>query len=69
MTLEVILLDGTQVAWINNYNSINDNKAVICDYGLGFCLDASVMTLDGYEDVATYLSGSTITEVEINSPI
>ncbi len=68
MTIDIILLNETQLAWINNHNANSNYKAIPCDYGTGVCVTADVMTLEGYEDVATYLSGATVTQVEINSP-
>ena len=68
MTIDIILLNETQLAWINNHNANSNFKAIPCDYGTGVCVTADVLTTDGYEDVATYLNGAPITQVEINSP-
>ena len=67
MIIDIILLNETQLAWINNHNANSNFKAIPCDYGTGVCVTADVLTTDGYEDVATYLSGAPITQVEITS--
>ena len=68
MTIQVILLDSTQLDWVNNQNTTNGLKAVVCDYGQGNCISYDVMTLNGYEAFATYFSGVTATQATINTP-
>lgn len=68
MTIDIILLDQIQLDFVNTFN--NDShlniQAIPCDYGTGECVTADVLTLDGFEDLATYLSGAPITQVTIN---
>ena len=68
MIIQVILLDEIQSDWVNNQNSLSDYKAIICDYGQGNCISYDVMTLNGYEDFATYFNGEIATQVTINTP-
>jgi hypothetical protein len=70
MTIDIILLDQTQLAFVNNFNNESplNIQAIPCDYGTGECVTADVLTLEGFEDLATYLSGATITQVTITNP-
>lgn len=74
MTISVIQLDATQLTWVENENETSDFKAAVCDYTdvndaeYNDCIDAIVLTATGYEAWATYFSGATVTEIEINSP-
>jgi hypothetical protein len=74
MTIDVIQLDETQKTWVLNENETSNYKAAICDYKdindveYDDCIDAVVLTATGYEAWATYFSGATVTEIEIDSP-
>jgi len=68
MIVDIILINETQLNWINNYNISSNFKAIPCDYGTGNCILAEILTEEGYESLATYLSGSAVSQVEINSP-
>ena len=71
MTFDIILLDETQCAWVNSENETNVFKAPICDYidvnsdEYNNCIDATILTLTGYEAWATYFVGATVTEIEV----
>jgi hypothetical protein len=68
MTIEVILINETQKAWVENENATSQYTAIICNHGQGLDIDAVVLTATGYEAWATYFSGATVTEIEIDSP-
>lgn len=74
MEISIIQLNPTQKTWVENENNTSDYKAVICDYvdtgdvEYNDCIDAIVLTATGYEAWATYFSGATVTEIEIDSP-
>jgi hypothetical protein len=70
MTIEVILIDETQENFVNAFNEESpvNVKAIICNYGTGKCVSSEVLTMEGFEDLATYFDGATITEIETTSP-
>lgn len=67
-SIQVILIDETQKAWVLNQNKIDTYQAPICDHGQGEDICASVLTLPGYEAWATYFAGATVSNIEISSP-
>ena len=71
MIISVILLDSTQKSYVSSFNDGNpaNIKAIICNYGSGDCISSDVLTLEGFEDLATYFSGATLTDIEVTEPI
>jgi hypothetical protein len=50
VTISVIKLDATQKTWVQNQN----------------CICSSVLTEAGYEAWATYFSGATVTNINVD---
>ena len=69
MTIDIILLNETQLEWVKERNNNSEYVAIPCDYGTGICVTSDVLTLEGFEDLATYLSGASITQVTVNNII
>jgi hypothetical protein len=71
--IQVIQINATQKAWVENENANSDYKAQICDYidteevEYNNCIDAVVLTAIGYESWASYFEGATVTDVEIET--
>lgn len=63
--IDVIILDPTQLAWVQGKNSTSDYKATICGYNSDYYILYEVMTLPGYEDFATYFDGVSATSIEV----
>ena len=72
-TIDIIQINATQKTWVENENATSDFRCVICDYKAtdnteyDDCIDAIVLTETGYEAWATYFSGATVTEIEIET--
>ena len=68
MEIQIILLNETQKAFIQNWNneSPNDIKAIICNYGAGDCIDYNCISMEGFEDLSTYFEGIEPSTITVN---
>jgi hypothetical protein len=61
----IYLLDETQIQQLNTINSQNNSKVIICDHGLGLCIENDFLNKPGYEAHTSWFNGESFEEAEM----